>query len=44
MKEKNFIKILITIAILGVLSTGVLIWYTIDLRQRCSIITFIANE
>lgn len=35
---------MITIAIIGVLSTGILIAYTIHLRQNCSIITYIANE
>lgn len=44
MREKTFIKIMITIAIIGVLSTGILIAYTIHLRQNCSIITYIANE
>lgn len=44
MREKTFIKIMITIAIIGVLSTGILIAYTIHLRQNCSTITYIANE
>lgn len=44
MREKTFIKIMAVIAILGVLSTGLLIAYTIRLRQSCSIITYIANE
>lgn len=44
MRKKTFIKIMITIAIIGVLSTGILIAYTIHLRQNCSIITYIANE
>lgn len=44
MKEKTFIKIIIAIAVIGVLTTGILIAYTIHLRQNCSIITYIANE
>lgn len=44
MKEKTFIKIMVIIAVLGVLSTGILIACTIYLRQNCSIITYISNE
>ena len=44
MNDKTFFKIIIAIAVIGVLTTGILIGYTIELRNNCSIITYIANE
>ncbi len=44
MRDSLFKKILAGVIILGLLSTGVLMGYTMYLRSQCSILTYIANE
>ncbi len=44
MKDKTFYTIIIIICLLGVLLTGKLIKYTIDLSKKLSITAFISNE
>lgn len=44
MNDKVWKTIMIALLISGVLSTSILIGYTIKLRQQCSIITYISNE
>lgn len=44
MSEKKFYTILMIILILGVISTVALTVYTAQLYDKCSIISYIANE
>ncbi len=43
MSDKLFRKILIIILIIGAVSTAVLVAYTWNLHEHCSIISYIAN-
>ncbi|MCM1505881.1 MAG: hypothetical protein NC177_01920 [Ruminococcus flavefaciens] len=43
MNDKLFRKILVTVMILGAVSTAVLVAYTFHLHEHCSIISYIAN-
>ena len=43
MSDKLFNKILITVLIIGAVSTAVLVAYTFYLHEHCSIISYIAN-
>ncbi|MCM1313984.1 MAG: hypothetical protein NC205_00015 [Prevotella sp.] len=43
MSDKLFKKILITVLIIGAVSTAVLVGYTFYLHEHCSIISYIAN-
>ncbi len=43
MNDKLFRRILITILIIGAVSTAVLVAYTFYLHEHCSIISYIAN-
>jgi len=43
MSDKLFRKILITVLIIGAVSTAVLVAYTFYLHEHCSIISYIAN-
>lgn len=43
MSDKLFKKILITVLIIGAVSTAVLVAYTFYLHEHCSIISYIAN-
>ena len=44
MKTRTFYLLLTVIVALGVLSTAVLVLWTVYLHNTCSILTFIANE
>lgn len=44
MKTKRFVKILILIFSLGILSTSALIFYTCRLQDNASLTSFIAGE
>ena len=43
MSDKLFNKILITVLIIGAVSTAVLVAYIFYLHEHCSIISYIAN-
>lgn len=43
MSDKLFRRILITVLIIGAVSTAVLVAYTYYLHEHCSIISYIAN-
>ena len=44
MKDKIFYIIVIIICIIGVISTGTLVKYTINLKKSLSITAYISNE
>lgn len=44
MKEKIFYIIIIIICLIGIVSTGLLVKYTIDLSKNLSITAYISNE
>ncbi len=44
MSEKQFKIILIAIMLLGVITSGILVKYTIDLSKKASITAFISTE
>lgn len=44
MSEKQFKIILIAIMLLGVITSGILVKYTIDLSKKSSITAFISTE
>lgn len=44
MKDKIFYIIVIIICLIGLISTGLLLKYTIDLSKELSITAFISNE
>ena len=44
MENKRFRRILALIAAVGILCTAGLTGYTVYLKDRCSILTFISNE
>lgn len=43
MSDKLFRRILITVLIIGAVSTAILVAYTYYLHEHCSIISYIAN-
>ncbi|MDE6501698.1 MAG: hypothetical protein K2K02_04415 [Ruminococcus sp.] len=43
MSDKLFQKILITVLVIGAVSTAILVGYTFYLHEHCSIISYIAN-
>lgn len=43
MKDKTYRRLLAAVMILGVISSVILVLYTIRLYRSCSIITYIAN-
>lgn len=43
MKDRTFKLIITTITVIGLLSTAALIWYTCQLRETCSIVSYVAN-
>ena len=44
MKEKIFYIIVTVVCLIGIILTGILVKYTIDLSQNLSITAFISNE
>ena len=44
MKDKFFYIIIAVICLIGIISTGLLIKYTMDLSQKSSITAYISNE
>ena len=44
MKDKFFYIILAIVCLIGMVITGILVKYTIDLRDELSITAFISNE
>ncbi|MCH5252526.1 MAG: hypothetical protein J1F22_06090 [Lachnospiraceae bacterium] len=44
MKDRLFIKIAALVIAFGIISSSILIGYTIKLHGECSILNFIANE
>lgn len=44
MENKKFRRVLALIAAVGILCTAGLTGYTVYLKDRCSILTFISNE
>ena len=44
MDDKVFYRIILTVMIIGMLSTAALVAYTVHLHRNVSIIAFIANE
>lgn len=44
MESKKFRRVLALIAAVGILCTAGLTGYTVYLKDRCSILTFISNE
>lgn len=44
MKEKVFYSIIAIICVIGIVTTGLLVKYTIDLKDNLSITSFISNE
>lgn len=44
MKDKIFYSIIVIICLIGIVSTGLLVKYTLDLSKNLSITSFISNE
>lgn len=44
MSDKTWRKLLMSILIVGIVTSSLLIGYTVKLQKQCSIITYIANE
>ena len=44
MSDKTWRKTLIMVLVTGIITSSILVGYTIKLRKQCSIITYIANE
>lgn len=44
MDDKTYIRIIVTVTFVGVLSVLVLLGYTFELYRHCSILSYIANR
>lgn len=44
MNDKKFNTILAVISAIGIITSAILVGYTMELYEKCSIISYIANE